>query len=68
MSNLHILVQDPENYALLRGTLPSRPNKGVPSFQAPFRKQLQNKEFSMPYITYRSKEKTSISWKIKMKR
>ena len=64
MFNLHILVQDPENYALLRGTLPSRPNKGVP----PFRKQLQNKEFSMPYITYRSKEKTNISWKIKMKR
>ena len=33
MSNLHILVQDPENYALLRSTLPSRPNKGVPPFQ-----------------------------------
>ena len=33
MSNLHILVQDPENYALLRGTLLSRPKKGVPPFQ-----------------------------------
>ena len=26
-------VQDPETHALLRATLPSRPNKGVPSFQ-----------------------------------
>ena len=33
--------------ALLRGTLPSRPNKGV---CPPSRKHLQNKEFSVQYV------------------
>ena len=65
MSDLHILVQDPENYVPCSGgTLPSRSNKGVP----PFQETAAEQEFSMPYITYRSKEKTSINWKIKMKR
>ena len=41
-------------HALLRGTLPSGPHKGVP----PSGKHLHNKEFSMQYIIYRSKKKT----------
>ena len=50
-------------HALLRGTLPSGPHKGVP----PSGKHRHNKEFSMQYIIYRSKKKKNISWRIKMK-
>ena len=60
-----IPIQDPKTHALLRGTLPSRPNEGSP----PSGKRLQNKEFStyvITYIIYRSLGRNKNSWKIKM--
>ena len=49
MSNLHILVQDPENYALLRGTLLSRPKKGVPPFQeTPTEQRILHAIYNLP--------------------